>query len=43
VEENAYFLDSIRDGVERQAVAMPSHEAFIAQHCRASMHAAVAR
>ncbi len=35
LDEGAYFLGSIRAGVERQVAAMPSHEAFIAQHCRA--------
>ena len=34
-DEGAFFLASIRKGIERQVSAMPPHETFIARHCKA--------
>ncbi|MCV2370856.1 tryptophan halogenase family protein [Roseateles oligotrophus] len=34
-DEGAYFLANIRAGIQAQVNAMPSHEEFIARHCKA--------
>ncbi|MEG3082104.1 tryptophan halogenase family protein [Sphingomonas sp. PB2P12] len=39
-EESARFLAHVRDMVDKTAAAMPTHEAFIAQHCAAQTHRA---
>lgn len=35
LDECAYFLHSIRTGIQRQVAAMPTHDGFIARHCAA--------
>lgn len=37
VEESGRFLASIRDVIEKTALAMPTHEQFIARHCAAPL------
>ena len=37
LDECAYFLRSIRTGIQRQVAAMPTHEGFIARHCAAQV------
>ena len=42
VEESARFIASIRESIEKTALAMPTHEQFIAQHCAAAASATAA-
>ena len=35
-EESTRFVASIRDVIEKTALAMPTHQQFIDRHCRAA-------